>query len=343
MSNDTSSHQLDLAIKQARLLEPSPQVALDKAREAIAIARLPDPKESTSKAIFRFFWPLVATAACAASVFFYFSPSKTGSSTVPLLSQHAPQIVQVGNQVALLASSDAHYSILHTSSDKTLISLQSGRITARLYHANHRHTLRIVGEGLEVEAVGTIYSVFMHNKQLYTVVHEGKVILWDALGKHELAEGAAFPPITIPRETSDAASALRIHLISKQTLPSMPPTPQAHELDAGLGATPLPGKIETPEEEWRRARLLRGQGRYQLALRKLRTIINQQDPTWAPIAIVESMRIHASALSNPAKVIQLGKRFQSRFARHSLAAEVSTLQCRAYQQLETTAPTGQCQ
>lgn len=99
-------------------------------------------------------------------------------------------------------------------------------------------------------------------------------------------------------------------------------------------ATEDAGRDESPEGRWQRARLLRAQGDPASALEDLSALIAARDPTWSPMALLESMRIYESVTGAPERVLELGLEFARDHRRHSLWPEARKMTCRAAEQLD---------
>lgn len=99
-------------------------------------------------------------------------------------------------------------------------------------------------------------------------------------------------------------------------------------------ATEDAGRDESPEGRWQRARLLRAQGDPASALEDLSALIAAHDPTWSPMALLESMRIYESVTGAPERVLDLGLEFARDHRRHSLWPEARKMTCRAAEQLD---------
>lgn len=175
--------------------------------------------------------------------------------------------------------------------------------------------------------------------------------LFEALEGHPLlsprSPGAAAPSPAAPVESTTTAPDV--------TAPSPSPdeptaTPSAVHDARGASASPddAPdaaivgldaatedaGRDESPEGRWQRARLLRAQGDPASALEDLSALVAARDPTWSPMALLESMRIYESVTGAPERVLELGLEFARDHRRHSLWPEARKMTCRAAEQLD---------
>ncbi|MEJ7596605.1 MAG: hypothetical protein WKG01_01740 [Kofleriaceae bacterium] len=140
-------------------------------------------------------------------------------------------------------------------------------------------------------------------------------------------DGPDAAPDAGPEVVSDAA---RIADAAAQrvatTRDAAPPVP----IDASLNAAPA---APTLNERWRRARLHRGQGSYDAAVKECLAIADASDKTWSPIALVEAIRIELGPLTSPERALALTERFAREWPSHDLAPEARELRCRALRQL----------
>jgi hypothetical protein len=119
---------------------------------------------------------------------------------------------------------------------------------------------------------------------------------------------------------------------------SRAPKPDAASRTPGGTAGSAAGSTAAgpPDERWRRARQLRGQGHPREALAILDQLANSGDAVWSPIAVAEAMRIEGSVIGEPREVIRLGDAFLARYPKHALVREVTELVCRAHRALGET-------
>ncbi|MBK7536461.1 MAG: hypothetical protein IPI49_14045 [Myxococcales bacterium] len=114
--------------------------------------------------------------------------------------------------------------------------------------------------------------------------------------------------------------------------------PEASAAGRDAGASPEPeASAMTLAERWRLARLRRGQGKFQEALRECLAIADTRDVTWAPIALAEAMRLTLGPLADPQHTLQLARRMRSAWPRHTLMIETRAIECRALKQLGRSA------
>jgi hypothetical protein len=174
----------------------------------------------------------------------------------------------------------------------------------------------------------------------------------DRDGEHRISSDGTWPPTIALRSAvlDEAGVTLLAHRLPSPTrhapAAAAPPGPDPEpELATAAGSASgrntrptasAPRASGTPRDPlvvWRRARLLRGNGHYPEALRLLEEVASGSDDIWAPIALVDAMRINAANLSRPTEVVRLGGRFLARFSDHELAPEATALLGRAHEQL----------
>lgn len=176
--------------------------------------------------------------------------------------------------------------------------------------------------------------------------------LFEALEGHALlsprARVSAMPPPDVATTTTSTSEASTPQPRAADAPRSPTPaadddlrgsSPSAHDAPdaATIGvdaATEDAGRDESPEGRWQRARLLRAQGDPASALEDLSALVAARDPTWSPMALLESMRIYESVTGAPERVLELGLEFARDHRRHSLWPEARKMTCRAAEQLD---------
>jgi hypothetical protein len=275
--------------------------------------------------------------------------------------------ITVGDRVAIIADPATTYRIARTTATETIVEVDRGTITARLWSGEVGHRLVLRGGSIDAVATGTVYSLTVDDRgEASVAVHEGKVSVENAgPGTRAIVEPGARWPDTAPAR--GAASARRLLAAAR---PAARDVVQTH-LDAGVvdasvqpeqedavaaaipsdasarvpvdAMTPADAMLEAPpdalpvapslNERWRRARLLRGQGNYDAAIKECLAIADANDRTWSPIALVEAIRIELGPLTSPERALVLADRFARTWASHDLAPEARELRCRALRQL----------
>lgn len=356
---------LDKAIAQARELTVRPGEAETWARETMRWARVVDARSGRPRWAVPALLGALSAAAVAAILMWRLGPEQPGGLA-------SPAITDVGERVAIAPEPGARFSIVESSPSQTEIRVAAGGVTARLYGGAGDHRLVVAAGPFRFEATGTIYTVVAPEAGApYAIVHEGTVDVVDERGERSaVAAGAAWPAARpADRATPERAAArLRRHRAPGHAASPPPPAPTRDprapgpagpgaadaSADAGAadgsdgsddGATgPASGSrigprpmLESSEDTWRRARLLRGQGNYREALRALAPLAAGRDPTWAPIAQLERMRI-AETMSDPRAVRDLGAEFRARWPGHALRGEADVLFCAAHRQLGSAPP-----
>lgn len=298
---------------------------------------------------------LGAAAATAVAVVVLDAPAEPGPATRAAV-ESAP--VRVGERVALAATAGTVYRVAVAEPARTEIVVERGEITARLWPGTASHHLALLGGGIEATATGTVYTLAIDDRGARVAVHEGTVMVRDRDGERAVARGTGWPA-TVTADTG-AGAATRLLALSPPepsgpapTVPAAavdaPPTPVADvppdaRADKPVGPDAAAAEPPTLRERWRLCRLLRGQGKLDAAARECLTIADANDATWAPIALVEAIRIELGPLAAPERALELARRMEREWPSHQLAGEARELACRALQQLgrgaECRAPTG---
>jgi hypothetical protein len=294
-------------------------------------------------------WPLWlgagALAAAAIALVWLWPPSTPASAPRFAAPAAALRPLQVGARVAIVAAPGTAYRIDRAAADATRIVVEQGAVTARLWPADEPHRLTLSGAGVDATATGTIYTLAVGPGGAEVRVHEGRVVVRDADGAHEVV------PADPGTGASDVGSATVDALRAWVQRPVAPAevAPTTALVDAGAPAVaaggsvaagdsapasePRPGARPTLVERWRRARLLRGQGRFADALALCLDIARERDPTWSPIAQLEAARIALDGLVDPARAEELARQLETDWPRHALVMEARAVACRAATQL----------
>jgi hypothetical protein len=261
--------------------------------------------------------------------------------------------LQIGARVAIVAEPNTSYRVVSAEAARTEILVERGSVTARLFHGERAHELVLTDGFIHANAVGTMYTLTVSDRGSVVDVHEGTVEVWRDVLVGPVTAGSSWPPgatyrqrpaVTALRELESLPATLRM-------LPAMVQRDAAIEMpDAeptDVGVVPGDAKIvrqavpdaaaAAPErsltDRWRQARLLRGQGDFEAAVRECLAIADARDPTWSPIALVEAARIELGPRASPERTISLVDRFLAEWASHQLAPEARELRCRALRQL----------
>lgn len=296
-------------------------------------------------------------AATAVAIVLWVRP--TGPSTIGALAT-APAPVQVGERVAIIATEGTAYRVVAASNGETRIAVDHGSVTARLFHGDTPHHLALEGGGVIATATGTTYSLSVTPAGGIVHVDDGTVQVVDRGGVHAVAAGTSLPA-TAPTPDPKSAGAL-LQLSAPPPSPSMDPsvpvlppsqvTPDASEVfdapadDAPIDSRTTPTIPTTPrtapmdaasppeiKEQWRLARLLRGQGKFAEAIAQCLAIADAHDPTWSPIALVEAIRIYLGPMAAPEQAVATADRLLREWSTHALASETRSLRCQALGQL----------
>ena len=258
--------------------------------------------------------------------------------------------VQVGDRVTIIAEPGTSYRVVAASDAETRIAVDRGAVTARLWHGSTPHHLALEGGGVIATATGTVYSLSVGSSGSGVVhVDEGTVEVIDRGGVHAVAAGTSLPsngPTPDPR----AARAL-IELPTPALTPSLDPPDAPATPDAGveIAITPdaatssppphvavdaaVPDAPASIKEQWRLARLLRGQGKFAESIAECDVIADAHDATWSPIALVEALRIYLGPLADPEHAIDVADRMLREWPAHQLVGETRALRCQALAQL----------
>jgi hypothetical protein len=276
---------------------------------------------------------------------------------VLMWSRPAPGVVampvQVGDRVTIVAEPGTSYRVVAASPTETRIAVDRGSVTARLWHGATTHHLALEGGGVIATATGTVYSLSVGSTGSGVVhVDEGTVEVIDRDGVHAAPAGTSRPATA---QTPDPRAARTLLALSAPvpTPPLDPPDAPAIAPDAAVemtvaidAAVPLP---PTPhvvidaavvgdapasiKEQWRLARLLRGQGKFAEAIAECNVIVDAHDATWSPIALVEALRIYLGPLADPEHAIEVADRMLREWPDHQLVGETRALRCQALAQL----------
>lgn len=288
-------------------------------------------------------WPwALAGAGLAAAVIFAWLLRPGPQSGPP------PAVIQVGPRVAMVPSKTSDFQVVRASEEETVIEVQRGAVTARLWKGSAAHRLVLRARNLEATALGTTYSLIIPEEgAARVVVHEGTVSLKDAHGIR-----------TLKAKPADRTLQASVRLLAQHTpRPRLLNKPEKRvEPQPTRVAEPPPKRPRAPPEKaepskvkdvrssvvlWRQARLNRGRGKYEASLAMLEDLRARADPTWSPLAIVEMIRIYEK-LGRPEQVQKRSSEFLKQHRDHNLAPEVRALACRAYAQLGRPAPGGLC-
>jgi hypothetical protein len=247
------------------------------------------------------------------------------------------------------------YRVAAAEATHTEIDVESGTVTARLFHADGAHELTLAGGGVRAHAVGTIYSLSVENGQGAVDVQQGTVRVEHGADTTSVAAGASWPP-SAPHHAP--ASEMLGALDPLPTSSSPPPV----SIDAAVTVVPADASSDVSDAQvaiaprlqdaapkatqerdaattlsvtdlWRRARLMRGQGDFAGAIADCIAIADAKDATWSPIALLEAARIELGPRASPERAINLAERLIHDWPAHQLVPEARDLRCRALRQL----------
>lgn len=324
--------RLDEMIARARTLD----VREDDARQFVSGLAQWAGKSEPARA--RWPWAVLAAAAAAA----------TAVVVLLLVTRESPRHVEasairLGDRVAIVAAPSTQYRVIATDETRTVVDVSRGTVTARLWPGPHAYRLVLRGGGVEAVATGTVFALRVDDEGATVEVHEGHVAVSRGEDHVEVAAAAAWPHGGSLRSAGDAR-----RLMAMPALPASAPEPETPSIDAGVADATTedaaPPIVVVPErrdaavavppiERWRRARLLRGQGKFDAALVECIAIADAKDATWSPIALLEAARIELGPKSSPERALALAERFASEWPHHELAPEARDLRCRALKQL----------
>lgn len=256
----------------------------------------------------------------------------TGSVTVRLLHGGEPHALAVTAGDLVATARGTIYTVSHTAGGPC-VQVHVGTVEVRTPHDVHVVTAgsswppaREVSAGHEREAARLAGYVPLPAAGA-APDHDSASRPAGAGAAHAIPDGDTRVPA--PDHTPAATPARHPAPAHGAATPRQPEAPRAP--DAGAVVASLP-------EEWRRARLFRGQGRYSDALAVLDHIAASGDATWAPLALIEKMRLYADDLLLPAKVIDAGDAFLREYPAHALRPDVLSLHCAAYRQQSGRVP-----
>ncbi|MGE0550309.1 MAG: hypothetical protein AB7O24_03700 [Kofleriaceae bacterium] len=260
--------------------------------------------------------------------------------------------VRLGDRVAIVADADTVYRVARAERETTTITVERGRITARLWPGRQPHKLSLEGGGVVATATGTVYSLAVTSNVASVDVDHGTVLVEDAHGAHSVHAGEVWPATSKPRDRRAAEALLAL----SELLPATPAdglrpaspvdagiivdgAADAHEPARDASAPPLDAAEQAPltiKDRWRRARLLRSQAKFKQALADCVAIADANDPVWSPIALVEATRIYAGPLASPEQAIRSADRLLRDWPTAELASEARKLRCQAHAALGRT-------
>jgi hypothetical protein len=289
-----------------------------------------------------------------------------------LVRRDAPQAspLALGDRVAIIAEPDTAYRIARADRGETIVDVERGTVTARLWPGDAPHRLVLRGGAVEAVATGTVYSLTVDAGGKPSVaVHEGTV---DVALPHDPTVDRVSDTIVVergtrwPRDaTASGAASARVLLAAQR--PPAHADAVAIDADADVDALSPSITVDAPaivvhadagdpqrardpklsitpvdaaaspslplNERWRLARLYRGQGNYDAAVKECLAIADANDKTWSPIALVEAIRIELGPLTSPERALALADRFARDWPSHDLGPEARELRCRALRQL----------
>jgi hypothetical protein len=289
-------------------------------------------------------WLALGTAAAAAIVIALVMRPAPPAAVI------AVEPLQISDRVAILAAPGTAYRIVAASETETRIAVDRGSITARLWHGATPHHLALEGGGVIATATGTVYSLAVTPAGGVVHVDEGTVEVVDPAGVHAVTAGTSLPALSTPPDPHAAARLLELPAPPTPVLDA--PIATTAAIDAGIDE-PAPADAPAPshtrpsitdggtadaspmiiKDQWRLARLLRGQGKFAEAIAECEVIADAHDPTWSPIALVEAVRIYLSPLADPEHAIGIADRMLRDWPEHALVGETRALRCEALAQL----------
>lgn len=292
---------------------------------------------------------LAGAFAVAAALIIWFT---RGSAVAP-----ASEPLALGDRVAIIAEPHTTYRVARATADETVVDVEHGTITARLWPGAAQHRLVLRGGAIEAVATGTVYSLTVDDGRASVAVHEGKVAVTGA-ETATVVPGEAWPrsapvhggasatrllatarPVAPPVRAPDAAVVIADAAPPVEVTPvdAVDAAPRDTRIasDAAVDAPVVdaPAAAMSLTERWRLARLYRGQASYDAAVRECIAIADAKDRTWSPIALVEAIRIELGPLTSPERALALADRFVREWPNHDLAADARALRCRALRQL----------
>lgn len=231
--------------------------------------------------------------------------------------------------VAILPSAGASYAVDESHAAATQVRLWHGGLTVRLYPGRRDYALAVIAGDVVVRARGTIFAVLRDTAGIRVYVERGEVEVSRASESWQVNAGQSWPmEAGVPEFVRESSQRLSEHVLAAEAPPPAPPAPQV-------------APEQPPEDLWRRARLLRGQGEARAAVRVLERLVARDDATWSPLALIEKMRIFTTELDDPARTETLAGQFLAGYADHRLAPDVRQLRCGA-QRRRGTAPAPEC-
>lgn len=339
---------LDQGVRELRELQVDPALVANHSDVFFASF---DRHTSAAKAgPAKSWWHLPGGMAAAAAVAvvltlrFHGNPSvpadqvKVPSEDVVLVETPPPddRLVELGDRVAMIAQPTSIYVIESVSVSQAKLRVLTGAVTVRLFRETDApYDLAVSAGEYTFAAMGTIYTVTHDNGGPALTVHEGEVWVRDGEGElvGTLSAGESWP------EGSETIAGAEVERLGKHALSMQRPTLEGEGSSRNAAAPrkdspPSPARTTVPEslpQKWQRARLLRGQSKPAEALSVLKELATSQDTTWAPLAVIEQIRIHRESpagLANRSNdILRLGREFSESWRDHPLSDEVTAMVC----------------
>jgi len=172
---------LDHLLARARQAEVRPELAVAAVAAAARAAHAPAVAH-------RPWWPRIAAGAglalALAAVVLLAWPRRAAPPAA---------VVAIGDRVAIAVSPGGRYAVAAADDERTVVVVERGAVTARLWPGARPHRLALRGADVEATATGTVFTVAVDDRGATVRVHEGTVQVIAADGAHAVAAGAWWP------------------------------------------------------------------------------------------------------------------------------------------------------
>ncbi|MBL8619678.1 MAG: hypothetical protein JNK64_00210 [Myxococcales bacterium] len=192
----SAGRDLDHLLARARQAEVRPELA---AAAVTAATRAAHERAVAPRA----WWPRVAVGAglalALAAVVLLAWPRRAAPPPAA--------VVAIGDRVAIAVSPGGRYAVAAADGDHTVVVVERGAVTARLWPGARPHRLALRGADVEATATGTVFTVAVDERGATVRVHEGTVQVIAADGAHAVAAGAWWPDGRAGRTLGSGAAA----------------------------------------------------------------------------------------------------------------------------------------
>jgi TolA-binding protein len=226
--------------------------SLDDIKRARIWTRIADEIDAPIRARSR--WPLVAcVATCAAAIVAFIALRRPAEPKVLSASADTTLTSQIGPHTKAALVGDTQVEIIGTPADATALHLRRGTLLAEFDGAAGR-SLRISAPRMDIEIVGTLFALEVHDTRTCLAVAHGKVRVTiatraiDVTGGQQLCSDEPTPH-AIPSAIRDALTRHASVLASADERRTTPPSPATNTATPSetSHAIDTPRAIDTPK------------------------------------------------------------------------------------------------